>query len=143
MKRPHLVIAVNTIHLLLALFLAGTSVYVLLLTRSPETLKEPDAADTIRGLVIGAAALGVPALCLVAALWGLWRNQRWGWWLALVTDVAIVVILVYSITGENSSDLTEAVWTLCFMVCAILLLVPKVRGFYWARKPGGKQVNPC
>ena len=70
MKRPRLIIAVNIIHLLLALMLAGTSVYVLSLTRSPETLQEPDVADTIHGLFIGAAVLGVPALFLIAALWG-------------------------------------------------------------------------
>ena len=134
MKRPRLIIAVNIIHLLLALLLAGTSVYVLSLTRSPETLQEPDAADTIHGLVIGAAVLGAPALFLIAALLGLWRNKRWGWWLALVTDVVIVATLVYSMIGQNSSDLTEPVWTLCFVVCAILLLLPMVRRFYWAQK---------
>jgi len=134
MKRPHLVVAVNIIHLLLALLLAGTSVYVLFLTRSPQTLQEPDAADTIQGLVIGAAVLGAPALFLTAALWGLWRNKHWGWWLALVTDVVIVATLGYSMIGQNSSDLTEPVWTLCFVVCAILLLLPTVRRFYWAPK---------
>jgi uncharacterized membrane protein (DUF2068 family) len=137
MKRPHLVIAVNIIQLLLTLLVAGTSVYVLFLTRSPETLKEPDAADTIHGLIIGAAVLGVPALFLITALWGLWRNKRWGWWLALVTDVVIVATLVYSMIGENSSDLTEPVWTLCFVVCAILLLLPKVRRFYWETRDSG------
>ena len=134
MKRPRLIIAVNIIHLLLALLLAGTSVYVLSLTRSPETLQEPEAADTIHGLVIGAAVLGAPALFLIAALWGLWRNKRWGWWLALVTDVVIVATLVCSMIGQNSSDLTEPVWTMCFVVCAILLLLPMVRRFYWAQK---------
>jgi uncharacterized membrane protein (DUF2068 family) len=134
MKRPHLVVAVNIIHLLLTLLLSGTSVYVLSLTRSHETLQETDAAETIHGLVIGAAVLGVPALLLIGALWGLWRNKRWGWWLALVTDVAIVATLVYSMIGQNSWDLTEPVWTLCFVVCAILLLLPMVRRFYWAQK---------
>ena len=134
MKRPHLIIAVNIMHLLLALLLAGTSIYVLSLTRSHETLQEPDAADTIHGLIIGAAVLGVPALFLITALWGLWRSQRWGWWLALVTDVVIVATLVYSMKGQNSRDLTEPVWTLCFVVCAILLLLPMVRRFYWAQK---------
>ena len=134
MKRPHLVIAVNIIQLLLTLLVAATSVYVLSLTRSHETLQEPDAADTIRGLIIGAAVLGVPALFLITALWGLWRNKLWGWWLALVTDLVIVATLAYSMKGQNSSDLTEPAWTLCFVVCAILLLLPKVRQFYWARK---------
>jgi uncharacterized membrane protein (DUF2068 family) len=134
MNRPRLVIAVNIIQLLLTLLLAATSVYVLFLMRSPETLQQPDAADTIHGLVIGAAVLGAPALFLTAALWGLWRNKQWGWWLALVTDVVIVATLGYSMIGQNSSDLTEPVWTLCFVVCAILLLLPKVRRFYWAPK---------
>ena len=134
MKRPHLIIAVNIIHFLLTLLLAGTSVYVLSLTRSPEILKESDAPDTIRGLIIGTGILGVPALFLIGAQWGLWRNKRWGWWLALVTDVVIVATLGYSMIGQNSPDLTEPAWTLCFVVCAILLLLPMVRRFYWAQK---------
>ena len=131
MKRPYLVIAVNIIHLLLTLLLAGITVYVLLLTRSPDTLKESDATDTIHGLLIGAAVIGVPALFLIAAVWGLWRNKRWSWWLALVTDVVLAATLVYSMMGQNSSDLTEPVWALGFVTAAVVLLLPKVRRFYW------------
>jgi hypothetical protein len=136
-KRPHLAIAVCCIHLLLALVLVGVSVYLLSLTRSSEIRKEPDATDTIRGLVIGAAVLGVPGMFLSAAFWGLWKSRRWGWWLALGTDVLILATLVYSMIGENSSDLTEPVWALCFVVGAILLLLPRVRRFYWGMQDTG------
>ena len=131
MRRPALVIAVNVMHLLLALGLTGVSIYLLILTRAPETLKEPDAADTIHGLLIGAGLLSTPAALLLFGAWGLWKNRRWGWWLAMITDVGILAALSYSMVGENSVDWDDLAMTLCFVVCPILLLLPKVRKYFW------------
>lgn len=131
MKRPALVIAVNVIHLLLALGLAGLSIYLLILTRAPETLKEPDAADTIHGLLIGAGVLGIPSVLLFFGAWGLWKNRLWGWWLAMLSDVGMLATLAYSVVGENSVDWDDLALTLCFAVCPILLLLPRVRKYFW------------
>jgi hypothetical protein len=103
MKRSGLIVAVATVQSLLALVLAGTAAYTLWLTRSPEILNEPDAADAIHGLKIGAAVIGVPALILLVSGIGLWRSKRWSWWLALVTDVVMMAALAYNLLGENTS----------------------------------------
>ncbi len=82
MKRPDLILGVIiVVQSLMALVVIGTAAYVLWLTRSPEILSEPDAADAIHGLKIGAAVLGAPGLLLLLAAIGLWRSKRWGWWL--------------------------------------------------------------
>jgi len=53
--------------------LAGLTIYLLMLTRSRETLSEPDASDTVHGLLVAAAVLGVPAVVMLIAAWGLWK----------------------------------------------------------------------
>ena len=114
---------------------------MLWLTRSPEILSEPDAADAIYGLKIGAAVLGVPALILLVAAIGLWRSKRWGWWLTLATDVAILATLVYSMLDENTVEWDEAALTVCFVFFPVLLLLPKVRKFYWGNSTQRVEFN--
>jgi hypothetical protein len=135
MKRPWLIAAVTTIHLVYALALAGLAVFVLLLTRSPETLSEPDAKDAIYGLEMGSLALGVPALILVAAVYGLWKGKLWGWWLAFLIDVSVDGVFIYSVfeDGWRQTESEDVVLALCFASLPILLLLPKVFRFYWKR----------
>ncbi|MFY9562539.1 MAG: hypothetical protein WAQ52_20085 [Terriglobales bacterium] len=131
MKRPTLVVVVNVLQFLLGLLLAGLTIYVLALTRSPDTLADPDAAGTMHGLLIGAAVLGVPALITLIAAWGLWKRRFWGWVLSLATDVGVVAVLVYNIVGESDREGDEIALAAGFVVPAILLLLPAVRKFYW------------
>jgi hypothetical protein len=60
-KRSPLVAIVNGLQSFLGQVLAGLTVYLLALTRSRETLAEPDASETVHGLLIGAIVLGVPS----------------------------------------------------------------------------------
>jgi hypothetical protein len=131
MKRPALVATVTIVQFLLALLLAGTAAYILWLTRSPEILNGPDAADAVHGLKIGAAVLGAPALILLVATVGLWRSKLWGWWLALATDVVMLATFAYSTLDENTLETNEVAMTLSFAIFSVLLLLPKVRKFYW------------
>ena len=131
MKRPLLITVVNVLETLLGLLLAGLTAYLLTLTRSPETLAEPDAADSIHGLLIGAAVLGVPALITLIASWGLWKGRFWGWVLALATDVGVLAVLGYSAVGEGSRDWDDIALAVGCVVPIALLLLPQVRKFYW------------
>jgi len=133
-KRPVLVTTVTIAQSLLGLLLAVTAAYVLWLTRSPEILKGPDAADAVHGLKIGAAVLGAPAWILLVASVGLWRSKLWGWWLAL--DVVMLVAFVYSTLDENTIETDEVAMTLGFAIFSVLLLLPKVRKFYWKGSNG-------
>jgi hypothetical protein len=131
MKPSPLITIVNVLQSLLGLVLAGLTVYLIALTRSRETLAEPDASETIHGLLIGAAVLGVPALITMIAAWGLWKRQFWGWVLSLATDVGVLAVFVYNIVGENDREGDEIALAAGLVVPIILLLLPGVRKFFW------------
>lgn len=131
MRRPLLVTVVMVLQLLLGLLLTGLTVYLLALTRSRETLTEPDAAGTIHGLLIGAMVLGVPAVITLVAVLGLWKQRFWGWVLALATDVGMISVFAYSMIDERDLDRSESAVAAGFLCGAVLLLLPGVRKFYW------------
>jgi len=131
MKRPPLITVVIVLQFLLGLVLAGFTVYLLALTRSPGTLAEPDAADSIHGLLIGAAVLGVPAVITLISVFGLWKRQFWGWVLAFATNVGVLAVMVYSMVSEGERDSDEIAITAGIAVVLVVLLLPKVREFYW------------
>jgi len=131
MKRSPLITIVNVLQSSLGLALAGLTVYVLALTRSRETLAEPDAAETVHGLLIGAVVLGVPALITLVAAWGLWKRRFWGWALSLATDVGVLAVFVYNAVGENDREGDEIALAASFVVPIVLLLLPAVREYFW------------
>ncbi len=131
MKRSPLITIVNVLQSFLGLVLAGLTVYLLALTRSRETLAEPDASETVHGLLIGAVVLGVPALITLVAAWGLWKRRFWGWALSLATDVGVLAVFVYNVVGENDREGDEIALAAGFVVPIVLLLLPVVRKFFW------------
>lgn len=131
MRRSPLITIVTVLQLLLGLLLAGLSIYVLALTRSPETLADPDMAGTVHGLLIGAAVLGIPALITLIGVIGLWKGKFWGWVLSLATDVGTLGVLIYSMMDEGHWEPDEiGVFAGC-VVPIVLLSLPAVRKFYW------------
>jgi uncharacterized membrane protein (DUF2068 family) len=131
MKRSPLVTVAIVLQLLLGLLLAGLSIYVLTLTRSSANVADPDSADAIRGLLIGAAVLGVPAVITLIAAWGLWGRRFWGWVLSLATDVGVLAVLIYNLVTASNHDGDEIKLAVAFVVPLVLLLLPQVRAFYW------------
>src|SRR5258706_12000917 len=101
MKRSPLISIVNVLQLLLGSVLAALSIYLVILSRSPETLADPDPAGTVHGLLIGAAVLGVPALITLIGVFGLWKRRFWGWVLSLATDVGTLAVFVFSMIHER------------------------------------------
>jgi uncharacterized membrane protein (DUF2068 family) len=132
MKRSPLISIVNLLQLLLGLMLAGLSIYLVALTRSPKTLADPDPAGTVHRLLIGAAVLGAPALITLIGALGLWKRRFWGWVLSLATDVGTLTVLVYSMIDERDWEGDEISWAAGCMLLIILLLLPAVRKFYWS-----------
>ena len=132
MKRPPLITVVIVLQFLFGLLLAGLTVYLLALTRSPETLADPEAAGAIRGLEIGAFVLGIPALITLVAAWGLWKTMFWGWVLSLATSVGVLAVLVYSLFDESNRESDEIAMAAAFVVPVVLLLLPAVRKFFWS-----------
>lgn len=140
MKRSALITAVNVMQMLLGLLYTGLTIYLLVLTRSREILAEPDASDTLYGLRIGALVLGVPSLLTLIGVGGLWKRRLWGWVLSLATDVGVLAVLVYDLIDENSREGDEIALAAGFVVPVVLLLLPRVRTFYWNTTPG-KEVS--
>jgi hypothetical protein len=132
MKRSPLITVVYVLQFLLGLVLAGLSIFVLTLTRSQEMLADPDAADTVHGLLIGALVLGIPALITLTAAWGLCKGKLWGWVLSLATDVGVLAVFTYDMLGESSRDSSDIALAVGFVVPLALLLLPQVRKFYWS-----------
>jgi hypothetical protein len=132
LKRSPLVTVILVWQLLLGLSLLGLTIYVLALTRSRETLADPDSVDTVHGLLIGAVVLGIPALATLIGVWGLWKRRFWGWVLSLATDVGVLAVLVYNFVGEKARDGDEIAFAVGFVVPLVLLLLPGVRRFYWS-----------
>jgi len=131
MKRSPLITIVNVLQSLLGLVLAGLTVYLLALTRSREMLADPNSADTVHELLIGAIVLGVPALITLIGVLGLWKRRFWGWVLSLATDVGTLAVLVYSMIDEGDWKGDEIALAAGFVVPVVLLLVPAVRKFFW------------
>lgn len=142
MKRPRLVTGVTIIEFLLALLLAGIAIYVLLLTGSPEILNEPDAADAVHGLKIGAAVLSIPALVLLLGVYGLWKGKLWGWWLAFLVNIGIETTLVYGVLedGWREAEREDIILAACFAIFPVLMLLPRVVKYYW--RPSNPQLPP-
>jgi len=133
MKRSGWITGVILLQFLYALMLVALPVYLLVLTRASQTRSAPDAADEISGLKIGAAVLGGPAIATMVAWVGLWKGKRWGWWLTVLTDVALVGVFVYSLIDEGwkNIDWDMVVLTVIAVAPVIYLLLPRVRKFYW------------
>jgi hypothetical protein len=133
MKRSPWVVGSAILQLLLGLLLGGICVFLLLLTRSTEIKQGQDVAETISGLRIAAGLLGTPALLVLGGAYGLLKGKLWGWWFALLTDVGVIGLRVYSTIddGWNNIDWEVAGFTFVPLLATILLLIPAVRGYYW------------
>jgi hypothetical protein len=131
MKRSPLISIVNGLQFLLGSVLAGLTIYLLMLTRSPETLADPDRAGTVHGLLIGAAVFGIPALITLIGVLGLLKRRFWGWVLSLATDVGTLAVLAYSMIDERDWEGDEIALAAGCVLPIALLLLPAVRKFYW------------
>jgi len=130
-KRSGWITGVVVIQAMWMLVLVALSLYLLVLARSPAIINDPDGPAVAHGLRVGAVAIAVPAVFAIASSYGLWKEKLWGWWVGLVSNTAMLGILIYSMTDENTIDWDMVGVTTASAVLPILLLVPFVRKFYW------------
>jgi hypothetical protein len=135
MQRPVWVTSIIVLQLLLGALFAGTCIYLLFLIRLPEMKQTPNAAEGILGLKIAVGIFAPMALLVVVAAFGMWKARQWGWWFALLTNLALAVIFVYSSIddGWNNLDWEMVAMTAVIVALIIFLLLPQVRGFYLRR----------
>jgi uncharacterized membrane protein (DUF2068 family) len=133
-NRSTLVTCVVLYQLVVALGLLAISVFLMWLTRTQEALKGPDATEAVAGMKVAAMVVTVPAVVFVIAVFGMWKCRLWGWWLALVTGLAMLGMLLYSMIDEGWTyiERDDIIATATCFITPVLLLLPKVRKFYRA-----------
>ena len=111
--------------LLWALALIAIFVYLMVLAHI-SARNEPSAAEATSGLRIAALTLFLPTLMAIISWYGLWKQKLWGWWLAVLANLAVMSILVYSMIDDGWShfDWDLAGLTLASTIIPILLLLP-------------------
>lgn len=114
------------------LALVALPIYLFGLAQSQAILNGPSGAEAASGLKIAAAVFVPPALLAMASCYGLWKEKLWGWWLAFVSNTLVLLVLIYSMTDENTIDWDMFALTAISAVLPTLLLLPVVRRFYWA-----------
>jgi hypothetical protein len=135
MKRPLLATIAMVVQWALGAASAALMVYLLVLTRSQETLTAKDPAGEIQGLKVGAAVFILPTIFYLVAARGMQKGKLWGWWVALLTNIVSAAIFVYNMFdgGISHFDTDELPFAAGFLVVVGLLLLPGVRKSY---RPG-------
>jgi|SRR5215471_17020906 len=126
MNRSGWITGAIVVQALWAVALTGLVVLLLVMARTA-------SPESSAGLKTAAAILGVPTLLAISSWYGLWKQTLWGWWLALLTNFALLAIFVYSMVddGLRNMDWEMAGITVTSAITPVLLLIPAVRRFYW------------
>jgi glycerol uptake facilitator-like aquaporin len=132
MKRPLMIAAVTWLQWLLGLSSAALVVYLLMLTRSKETLSAKDPAGEIQGLLIAAGVLVLPSLTYFFGGYGMHKEKRWGWWVALLTNLVATATFVFGIYDVDTHEIDKDVipFAVGFLIITLWLLLPAVRNSY-------------
>ncbi len=136
LRRPLVGRLLAMVHLLLLLVCIAISVYLLTETHSQEILKDPDAAEAIRGLRIAALVMAIPSLLFGMAGVALWFRRKWGWWLGLGTSITTLTMFIYDQWDERAHPDAE-MWffTAGFALLTIWFFLPGVRNYLVASTP--------
>jgi len=132
MKRPAAVITVIVAQFLIGGFFLGTGIFLLGLIIWPQVNPGVDAAASIHGLKVASVVLDPFIVLMFVSAFALLAGNRWGWWLALITDIALLAIFIYSMVDDGwRIDWDMAGVTTVSAIVPILLVLPTVRNFYW------------
>jgi uncharacterized membrane protein (DUF2068 family) len=134
MKRSAWVTGVVVAQFLGGTLFLGTCVVLLILMRRPEIRQGENAEAAIQGLKLAVEILAPLTVVVFVGAWSLWKGKLWGWWLALLTDAALLAIFVYSMfdDGLDNIDWDMLALTAAAFVLVVWLLIRPVRRFYWA-----------
>lgn len=113
----------------------GVVVFLLWLIRAPETRQVPDPRAAVWGLEVAVGIVAPIALLGLAGAYGTTRNRLWGWWVALLVDLAAVLMLVFGMIDDGWKNIDPALVSITAASAApiVLLLLPGVRRFYWGK----------
>jgi hypothetical protein len=123
----------KVLQLLVGALWLGVVVFLLWLIRAPETRQGPDPRAAVWGLKVAVVAVTPIALLGLIAAYGMARNQRWGWCVAVLEDLSALLMVTYGMIDDGWSNIDPALVGLTGASAApiVLLLLPGVRRFYW------------
>lgn len=135
-RRPALATIAGVLHVVMGLGCVGIVVYLLYLTRSPEILKEEDAAEAVHGLKLAAGIIAPVGIVYLAGGIGVWKGRIWGWVISAAMDVLALSFMLWDAVSmaPHYTDWDEVIIAAVFFVLLILLLLPSVRRWCWRRK---------
>ena len=127
--------SVVLLQFVLGLLFAGLSIFLLFLIYSPATKQAPHSRESIVGLQIAVAIFAPVTLLVMVSAYGMWKARAWGWWWALVTDLCLECVFIYSMVddGWDNFDWELAGFTLLPILLLVFLFLPAVRNFYLRR----------
>ena len=88
----------------------------------------PGAADTGDELIVWLGLLG--GIVLIAATYGLWTFQPWGFWAALIINGASVAITIWTTTQGEKLTPTDIISAVVSALIVFYLLRPEVKERY-------------
>lgn len=136
MKRTRMLIIVAIVQTIYAASAAAIAGYTLWLARALSASKQPNAANTAHGMVLGSELVGAGAVVYAVAAFGFWRARAWAWWLAVVSNALLVIAVLYdSMTGDRDPDNWIAMGM--FAIPMLAAFLPGVRS---AMRRQGKQI---
>jgi hypothetical protein len=134
-KRPDWVKSVVVIQFSFGVVLLGLA--LLLLTEvypSGGSIGGELLDQVIKQVAAIGSAMGL--LALVGGL-ALLTNKLWGWWLALLSDLTLMSLLIYRIANRHPANAPwesatgEGCFVAALLIASALLLIRPVRTFYW------------
>ena len=133
--QAHWITGAKVVQLLVGASWLGVVVFLLWLIGAPETRQVPDPRGAVWGLEVAVGIVAPIALLGLAGAYGTLRNQLWGWCVALLADLAALLMLVYGMIDDGWRDIDPALVSITAASAApmVLLLLPGVRRFYWGK----------
>lgn len=135
MAKSNWVTVAKVVQLLVGASELGVVVLLLWVIRAPQTRQVPDLRAAVWGLKVAVGVVAPIALLGLAGAYGIMRNQRWGWWVAVLADLTALLMSIYGMIddGWRNIDPTLVGVSAASAAPIVLLLLPGVRRFYWGR----------
>lgn len=134
MRRPVFANTLIGLQVFVAVLGLTVSIYVAWLTRSPDILKEKEAPEIVRGLWIGAAATGLPALVEGVIAIGLLRRKRWAWWTGAISNAVLTAVFIYSAFDQHGVDADDVAIVMVTVLLCVLYFGPGVRQWFLGKR---------
>lgn len=125
---------------LIFLFLFGSGIYLLWLTRSSIILSEQDAAESVHGLRLAAAVCLGACLVWGASFFGILKRQPWGWWLGLIANSFVFAILAYGVLFDSGRvDLEDWLVPAAFLIVTVIQILSRPTSWMAMEREGATE----